>query len=48
MPYNARTDFATVTPVANAYLMLVMHPSVPVRTVKEVIALAKASGARAD
>ena len=48
MPYNARTDFATVTPVANASLTLVMHPSVPVRTVKEVIALAKASGARAD
>ena len=48
MTYNARTDFATVTLVASAYLMLVMHPSVPVRTVKEVIALAKASGARAD
>ena len=34
MPYNVRTDFATVTLVANAYLMLVMHPSVPVRSVK--------------
>jgi tripartite-type tricarboxylate transporter receptor subunit TctC len=43
MPYNARTDFAAITMVANAYLMLVMHPSVPVRTVKEVIAIAKAS-----
>ena len=43
MPYNARTDFAAVTMVANAYLILVMHPSVPVRTVKEVIHIAKTS-----
>jgi len=42
MPYNVRADFAPVTFVANSYLLLVMHPSVPVRTVKEVIALAKA------
>ena len=42
MPYDARADFAPITPVASAYLLLVMHPSVPVRTVKEVIALAKA------
>ncbi len=42
MPYNVRTDFAPITLVANAYLLLVMHPSVPVRTVKDVIALAKA------
>lgn len=41
MPYNVRTDFAPITLVANAYLLLVMHPSVPVRTVKEVVALAK-------
>ena len=42
MPYDVRTDFAPITLVANAYLLLVMHPSVPVRTVKEVIALGKA------
>jgi tripartite-type tricarboxylate transporter receptor subunit TctC len=42
MPYNVRTDFAPVSLVASAYLLLVMHPSVPVRTVKDVIALAKA------
>lgn len=42
MPYNVHTDFAPITLVANAYLLLVMHPSVPVRTVKDVIALAKA------
>jgi tripartite-type tricarboxylate transporter receptor subunit TctC len=42
MPYNTRTDFAPITLVANAHLFLVMHPSVPVKTVKEVVALAKA------
>jgi tripartite-type tricarboxylate transporter receptor subunit TctC len=42
MPYNVRTDFAPITLVASTYLLLVMHPSVPVRTVKEVIALARA------
>ena len=42
LPYNVRTDFAPITLVANTYLLLVMHPSVPVRTVKEVIALARA------
>ena len=42
MPYDVRTDFAPITLVASAYLLLVMHPSVPVRTVKEVIALARA------
>jgi tripartite-type tricarboxylate transporter receptor subunit TctC len=42
LPYNARTDFAPITLVANAPLFLVMHPSVPVKTVKEVVALAKA------
>jgi tripartite-type tricarboxylate transporter receptor subunit TctC len=41
LPYNVRSDFAPITLVANAHLLLVMHPSVPVRTVKEVIALAK-------
>ncbi len=42
MPYNTRTDFAPITLVANAHLFLVMHPSVPVKTVKDVVALAKA------
>jgi tripartite-type tricarboxylate transporter receptor subunit TctC len=43
IPYNVRTDFAPITTVANSYLLLVMHPSVPVRTVKDLIALAKAN-----
>ena len=42
LPYNAHKDFAPVTLVANAYLLLVVHPSVPVRSVKELVALARA------
>ena len=41
LPYNAQKDFAPVSQVATSYLLLVMHPSVPVRTVKDVITLAK-------
>lgn len=41
LPYNAQKDFTPISQVATSYLLLVMHPSVPVRTVKEVIALAK-------
>jgi len=43
IPYDVRTDFAPITLVANSHLLLVMHPSVPARTVKDVIALAKAN-----
>ena len=45
LPYNAQKDFAPVSQVATSYLLLVMHPSVPVRTVKDVIALAKSQPA---
>jgi tripartite-type tricarboxylate transporter receptor subunit TctC len=45
LPYNAQKDFAPVSQVATSYLLLVMHPSVPVRTVKDVIALAKSQSA---
>ena len=41
LPFNAQKDFAPVTQVATSYLLLVMHPSVPVKSVKDVIALAK-------
>ena len=42
LPYDPIRDFAPVTlTVSNAYV-LVAHPSLPVRTVKELIALAKA------
>lgn len=41
LPFNAQKDFAPITQVATSYLLLVMHPSVPVKSVKDVIALAK-------
>lgn len=40
-PYHPVTDFAPVTLLATAPLMLTVHPSLPVRSVKELIALAK-------
>lgn len=42
LPYDTVRDFAPVTLVASAPLILVVHPSLPARTVKELIALAKA------
>src|SRR5512139_1240793 len=42
LPYDPLNDFALVSVVISAGPVLVVHPSVPVRTVKELIALAKA------
>jgi len=42
VPYNALTDFAPVTLVLTASNILVVHPSLPPRTVKELVAFAKA------
>ncbi len=42
MPYDASKDFAPVTLVASVPNMLVVHPSVPVKSVQELIALGKA------
>jgi tripartite-type tricarboxylate transporter receptor subunit TctC len=42
LPYDTVRDFAAVTLVASAPLMLVVHPSLPASTVKELIALARA------
>jgi len=42
LPYDAVKDFTGITPVARLVLMLTVHPSMPVRTVKDLIALAKA------
>lgn len=41
-PYDAIKDFAPVTTVSTYMLFLVCHQSLPVRSVKELIALAKA------
>ncbi|OFZ93369.1 MAG: hypothetical protein A3I62_03200, partial [Betaproteobacteria bacterium RIFCSPLOWO2_02_FULL_62_79] len=42
LPYDSITDFTPITLVATSPLILVMHPTVPVKNVKELIAFAKA------
>ncbi len=42
LPFDPVADFAPVSLVASTPNILVVHPSVPARTVKEVIALARA------
>jgi len=42
LPYDAATDFAPVTLVAIVPTVLVVHPSFPAQSVKDLIALAKA------
>jgi len=42
LPYDAVKDFTGITPVARLVLTLAVHPSMPVRSVKDLIALAKA------
>jgi tripartite-type tricarboxylate transporter receptor subunit TctC len=41
VPYDPVADFVPISLVARAPLVLVVHPSVPARNVKELIALAK-------
>jgi tripartite-type tricarboxylate transporter receptor subunit TctC len=41
MTFNPEKDFAPITLVAKVPLVLVVHPSVPVKTLQELIALAK-------
>jgi len=42
LPYNLERDLAPITLAANVSHILLTHPSLPVKTVKELIALAKA------
>ena len=42
LPYDPVRDFTPVSLLASAPLILVVHPSVPARSVKELVALAKA------
>lgn len=42
LSYNAEKDLAPITNVASGPQLIVVHPSFPVRTVKELIAIAKA------
>ena len=41
MPYDLRRDLAPITLVASAPIVVVVHPSVPARTLPELITLAK-------
>lgn len=43
IPYDAQRDFAPVSLGAKLAYLLVVHPSMPVKSVKELIAFAKAS-----
>ena len=42
LPYDALRDFAPITRIATAANMLVVHPSLPVRSVREFTTFAKA------
>jgi tripartite-type tricarboxylate transporter receptor subunit TctC len=42
LPYHAVRDFAPVSMIAVVPMLMVVHPSVPVKSVKEYIALARA------
>jgi tripartite-type tricarboxylate transporter receptor subunit TctC len=46
IPYDTLRDFAPVSTVAAVSYVLVVHPSIPVKTVQEFIALAKAEPGR--
>ncbi len=41
-PYDPLADFEPITPVAAGTVVLVVHPSLPVKSVRDLIALAKA------
>ena len=43
LPYDTLRDFAAVAPLSILLGVVVVHPSLPVRSMKELIALAKAS-----
>lgn len=42
LPYDVTKDLAAITRVASGMVALVVHPSLPVKSVKELVALAKA------
>jgi tripartite-type tricarboxylate transporter receptor subunit TctC len=42
LPFDPVQSFAAVCQISSSYSVLVVHPSVPVKTVKDLIALAKA------
>lgn len=48
LPYDPIRDFAAITLVATLPMILAVHPSLPVKTVKDLIALAKARPGQID
>jgi tripartite-type tricarboxylate transporter receptor subunit TctC len=46
LPYDPITDFAPISLIASAPLILVVHPSVPAHSVQELVALARAQPGR--
>ncbi len=48
LPFDPVRDFAPVTMATRQSIMLMTHPSLPVRTVKEYIAIARAKPGRID
>jgi tripartite-type tricarboxylate transporter receptor subunit TctC len=42
LPYDLFTDFAPITELAYSAFVLVVHPSLPAKSVRELVALAKA------
>lgn len=46
LPYDGVKDFSPITNLANIPFLLVAHPSVPAKSIKELIALAKARPAQ--
>ena len=42
LPYHTVNDFAPITQIASVPLVIVVHPSFPVKTIRDLISLAKA------
>ncbi len=42
LPYDALRDFSPITLAASSFSVLVVHPALPVKSVKELVALARA------
>ncbi len=48
LPFDVMKDFAPIVQISSSPGVLVVHPSVPVKTVKDLIALAKANPGKLD
>ncbi len=48
VPYDSINDFAGISTVVMSPVLIVVHPSLPVRSIKELIALAKAQPGKLD